>query len=116
MVVPFSELSSTQTEPPWRSAISHTSESPSPAPPYSRLREEGLENTALIHLRDAAAGVGDAEQELFRLLSDRNPHRAARPVVLDGVLRQVEDQPVDQRVAAGHNAVALRRQCDAALI
>ena len=39
MVVPFSELSSTQTEPPWRSAISHTSESPSPAPPYSRLRD-----------------------------------------------------------------------------
>ena len=39
MVVPFSELSSTQTEPPWRLAISHTSESPSPAPPYSRLRD-----------------------------------------------------------------------------
>lgn len=33
------ELFSTQTEPPWRSAISHTSESPSPAPPYSRLRD-----------------------------------------------------------------------------
>ena len=78
--------------------------------------EEWLEDTALTLLRDAAAGVGDAEQELLRLLSDRNPHRAARPVVLDGVLRQVEDQPVDQRVAAGHNAVALRRQCDAALI
>ena len=30
MVVPLSELSSTQTEPPWRSAISHTRESPSP--------------------------------------------------------------------------------------
>ena len=26
--------------------------------------EEGLEDTALIHLRDAAAGVGDADQEL----------------------------------------------------
>ena len=39
MVVPLSELSSTQTEPPWRSAISHTRESPSPAPPYSRLRD-----------------------------------------------------------------------------
>ena len=39
MVEPFSELSSTQTEPPWRSAISHTRESPSPAPPYSRLRD-----------------------------------------------------------------------------
>ena len=39
MVVPFSELSSTQTKPPWSSAISHTSESPSPAPPYSRLRD-----------------------------------------------------------------------------
>ena len=39
MTVPFSELSSTQTEPPWRLAISQTSESPSPAPPYSRLRD-----------------------------------------------------------------------------
>lgn len=39
MVVPLSELSSTQTEPPWRLAISHTRESPSPAPPYSRLRD-----------------------------------------------------------------------------
>ena len=70
----------------------------------------------LILLRDAAAVVGDADQELFRLLCDGNPHRAARSVVLDGVLRQVEDQPVDQCIAAGHNAVALRRQCDAALI
>ena len=70
----------------------------------------------LIHLWDAAAGVGDANQELFRLLCDRNPHRAARPVVLDSVLRQVEDQPVDQCIAAGHNAVALRRQRDAELI
>ena len=41
MVVPLSELSSTQTEPPWRLAISHTRESPSPAPPYSRLRHSG---------------------------------------------------------------------------
>ena len=78
--------------------------------------EEGLEDTVLILLRDAAAGVGDAEQELFQLLSDRNPYRAARPVVLDSILRQVEDQPVDQCIAAGHNAVALRRQRDAELI
>ena len=70
--------------------------------------EEGLENTALILLRDAAAGVGNADQDFFRLLCDVDPHRAARAVVLDGVLRQVEDQTVDQRVAAGHNAVALR--------
>ena len=39
MVVPLSELFSTQTEPPWRSAISHTRESPSPAPPNFRLRD-----------------------------------------------------------------------------
>ena len=39
MVEPFSELASTHTQPPWRSAISHTRESPSPAPPYSRLRD-----------------------------------------------------------------------------
>ena len=63
----------------------------------------------LILLRDTAAVVGDADQELFRLLCDGNPHRAARSVVLDGVLRQVEDQPIDQRVAAGHNAVKYNR-------
>ena len=70
--------------------------------------EEGLEDAPLKFLRNAAAGVGNADQEFFRLLCDVDPHRAARAVVLDGVLRQVEDQPIDQRVAAGHNAVALR--------
>ena len=39
MVVPPSELSATQTRPPWRLAISHTRDSPSPAPPNSRLRD-----------------------------------------------------------------------------
>lgn len=39
IVVPFFELSSTRTQPPWRLAISHTKESPSPTPPYSRLRD-----------------------------------------------------------------------------
>ena len=58
--------------------------------------EEGLEDTALMLLRDAAASIRHAEQELFRLLCDRNPYRAARPVVLDSILRQIEDQPVDQ--------------------
>ena len=55
--------------------------------------EEGLEDTALMLLRDAAASIRHAKQELFRLLCDRNPYRAARPVVLDSILRQVEDQP-----------------------
>ena len=55
MVVPLSELSSTQTEPPWRSAISHTRESPNPAPPYSRLRdlstrkETGILEYLMVH-------------------------------------------------------------------
>ena len=31
--------------------------------------EEGLEDTALIHLWDAAAGVGDEDQELFKIQS-----------------------------------------------
>ena len=39
MVVPFSELFSTQILPPWRLAISHAKESPKPTPPYSRLRD-----------------------------------------------------------------------------
>jgi len=73
MTVPFFELSSTRTEPPWMSAISHTSERPSPAPPYSRLRDlstrkKRLEDALLILLRDAAAVVGDAEQERARVV------------------------------------------------
>ena len=39
MVVPFSELASTSTVPPCRAAISQTSASPSPAPPYALLRD-----------------------------------------------------------------------------
>lgn len=39
MVVPVSELFSTQTEPPCSAAISQTSDRPSPTPPYSRLRD-----------------------------------------------------------------------------
>ena len=78
--------------------------------------EEWLEDALLILLRDAAAGVGDTDPELFRLLCDANPHRAAWAIVFDGIFRQVEEQPVDQRVAAGHDAVAIRRQRDAALI
>ena len=78
MVVPLSELSSTRTEPPWRSAISHTKESPSPdaavLPAAGFIHpEEGLKDAPLIFLRNAAAGVGDADQKLFRLLRDRNP-------------------------------------------
>ena len=38
-VVPASELFSTHTVPPWSLTISHTSESPKPTPPYSRLRD-----------------------------------------------------------------------------
>lgn len=39
MVVPSSELCSTHTRPPWRAAISHTRDRPSPTPPHSRLRD-----------------------------------------------------------------------------
>ena len=48
--------------------------------------KEGLEDTALILLRDAAAGVEDANQELFQLLSDRNPYcgKTRPPSVLYG--------------------------------
>ena len=77
--------------------------------------EKGLEDALLILLRNAAAGIGNANQEFFRFLCDTDPHRAAGAVVLNGVLCQVKDQPVDQRIAAGHNAVAIRLQRDAAL-
>lgn len=39
IVVPTSELSSTQTSPLCSAAISQTSDSPNPTPPYSRLRD-----------------------------------------------------------------------------
>ena len=39
IVDPFSELSSTRTAPPCSEAISHTSDSPSPTPPFSLLRD-----------------------------------------------------------------------------
>ena len=78
--------------------------------------EEGMENAPLIFLRNAAAGVGNANDALFLPLCKLDPHRAAEAVIFDGVFRQVEGQPVDQRVAAGHDAVTIRRQRDAALI
>ena len=78
--------------------------------------EEGLEDTALILLRDAAAGVGNANDALFLPLCKLDPHRAAWAVVFDGVLRQVKEQTVDQRVAASQGAVALRFQRDASLL
>ena len=78
--------------------------------------EEGTENAPLIFLRNAAAGVGNANDALFLPLCKLDPHRAAEAVVFDSVLRQVEEHAVDQRVAAGHDAVAIRRQRDAALI
>ena len=40
--------------------------------------EKGLEDAPLILLRDAAAGVGDADQELFRLLCDSRPAPSRR--------------------------------------
>ena len=40
--------------------------------------EEGLEDALLILLRDAAAGVGNADQELFRLLCDSRPAPSRR--------------------------------------
>ena len=57
--------------------------------------EKGLEDALLILLRNAAAGIGNANQEFFRFLRDTDPHRAAGTVVFDGVLRQVKEQTVD---------------------
>ena len=57
--------------------------------------EKGLEDALLILLRNASAGIGNANQEFFRFLCDTDPHRAAGPVILDSILRQVEDQQVD---------------------
>ena len=74
-----------------------------------------MKNAPLILLRNATASVRNANDELFRPLCKRDPHRAARVVVFDGVLRQVKEHAVNQRVAASHDAVAIRLQHDAAL-
>ena len=57
MVVPLSELSSTRTQPPWRLVISHTRESPSPAPPYSRLRDLSTRKKGWKMLRRYSSGM-----------------------------------------------------------
>ena len=66
-----------------------------------------MEDAPLKFLWDAATGVGDTNQELFRLRHNRNPHRTGRTIVLDGVLRKVKEQSIDQRIAASHEAIAI---------
>ena len=51
--------------------------------------EKGLEDALLILLRNATAGIGNANQEFFRFLYDADPHRAAGAVVLDGVIAEI---------------------------
>ena len=75
-----------------------------------------MKNALLILLRNSAASVGNANDALFLPLCKLDPHRAAGAVVFDGVLRQVKEQTVDQRVAAGEGSVALRFQRDASLL
>ena len=53
--------------------------------------EEGMKNALLILLRNAAAGVGNANDALFLPMLKLDLHRAAGAVVFDGVLRQVEE-------------------------
>ena len=68
MVVPASELCSARISPPCSAAISHTSDSPSPTPPYSRLRDLSTrKNGWKMLLRYAAAGVGYADDKPIRL-------------------------------------------------
>ena len=51
------------------------------------------------------------------LLLDRQLHRAARAVVLDGVLGQVEQHPIQQHIAAGElHIVACLRERDAVFL
>ena len=52
--------------------------------------EKGLENAPLKVFRDAPARVGHPDQQFFRLRRHGKAHGAAGAVILDGVLRQVE--------------------------
>ena len=69
----------------------------------------------MVFLRDAAAGVGNTDQNLFRLLRNSNLHRAARTVVLDCIFRQVKKQSVNQCITADEEAVSLHLQRNIAL-
>lgn len=67
MVVPASELCSARISPPCSAAISHTSDSPSPTPPYSRLRNghnnESLTVLTLILLVCSLVACNDAGKD-----------------------------------------------------
>ena len=75
--------------------------------------EKGLEDTFPVLRRDAAPGIDHPDDQLAALLGDGDAHRPARAVIADGIFGQVEDQPVDQRIAAGQHPVALTFQRDA---
>ena len=121
---PQSWCPSSSSPPPGRN---HRGDWRSPTPkkaPAQRRRTPGcgtyppgrrLKDALLVFLRDAAAGVGNANQKLFRLLRNRNLHRAARTVVLDCIFRQVKKQSVNQCITADEEAVSLHLQRNIAL-
>ena len=86
--------------------------------PAARLvhAEKRLENALPVCLRDAGTVVTDADLYIPVRLADRDAHRPVRPAVTDGVFGQVEQQPVQQRVAAGKHSAAVGLQHDALLL
>src|SRR5205807_7729194 len=62
---------------------------------------EALEDASQRLRRDADAGVADLDQRVAALPRQAQQHLAARPVVLDGVVEQVEEQPLDAVGVAG---------------
>ena len=76
-----------------------------PAPGFVHT-EKRLKNAVSVLLRDAAAGIRDPDNGSPPFLGYRDMHRPVRTVIPDGIFGQIVEHSVDQRVAAGHNAVA----------
>lgn len=91
--------------------------SPRPATgPDRRLRAPGcgtgppgkrVKDAVPAALGDAVTGIGDPYLQLRLPGGHRDEDGAAPAIVLYGVFREVEEQPVYEGVAAGHGGVAL---------
>ena len=75
--------------------------------------EKRLKDAVPVLLGNARTGIPHADCRLTAFLLDRHFHRAARAVVLDRVLCQIEQQPVQQHITADKlHVFACLRQCN----
>ena len=75
--------------------------------------KEGLEDARLVLLGNAQPLVAHAQQHAVVLVVGADLHGRAGCAVANGVFGQVEQQSIDQRVAANHLRFALARKHDA---